>query len=78
MKKVLFVLIAFVLTSCVDEFNRMENLKKKFPNYKVEPAAGILKKSGYDYVITDSLGEIIGVNFYMFSESKIADFRHIK
>jgi len=77
MKKVLFVLIAFVLTSCVDEFNRMENLKKKFPNYKVESAAEILKRSGYNYVITDSLGEIIGIKFYLFSESKITDFIHI-
>lgn len=78
MKKVLIVLIVFLLTSCVDEFNRMENLKKRFPNCKIEPATGLIKQSGYDYIAVDSLGQMIAIDFYTFSDNKIWNFRNVR
>jgi len=78
MKKVLFVLIAFLLTSCVDEFSRMEKVKKTFPNSKIEPATGLIKRTGYDYIAVDSLGQIIAIEFYPFSENKIQNFTKVR
>lgn len=79
MKKLLVLLaVVLVLSSCVDETLRLKNLKRMYPDCKVEPSAGLIKSSGYDYIVIDSTNQIIAVQFYPFSDEKIQNFRNIR
>lgn len=79
MKKLLVLLaVVLVFTSCVDESSRLKNLKKMYPDCKVEPSAGLIKSSGYDYIVIDSTNQIIAVQFYTFSDERISNFRNIR
>lgn len=78
MKKLVVLLGVLVLSSCVDESSRLRNLTKMYPNCKVEPSAGLIKSSGYDYIVIDSTNQIIAVQFYPFSDTKISNFRNIR
>ena len=77
-KLLLFLAISVLFMSCVDENTRLKNLKKMYPNCKVEPSAGLIINSGYDYIVIDSTNQIIAVQFYTFSDEKIANFRNIR
>lgn len=66
------------LGGCINEYNRLNNLKKMYPYHQVEPAAGLIKDSGYQYIIVDTTGEIIAVSFYPFSDEKLSSFRNIR
>lgn len=67
-----------MMTSCTDENKRLEYLKKTFPHCKVEPATGMIKDHGYDFIYIDSTNQIVAVSFYSFSETKIRGFRNIR
>lgn len=64
--------------SCANEYNRMNNLKKMFPNYKIEPATGLIKERGYEYIAIDTTGQIFAIGMMPFSETKISSFRNIR
>ena len=78
MKKLLFLLLVILMTSCADQVKRQKHLEKLYPNYKVEPATGFVQQNGFDFILIDSTNQIIAVNFYMFSETKIWALRNIR
>ncbi len=78
MKKLLFLLLVILMTSCADQVKRQKHLEKLYPNYKVEPATGLVQQNGFDFIVIDSTNQIIAVNFYMFSETKIWALRNIR
>ena len=49
-----------------------------FPERKIEPATGLIKSGGYDFITIDSTGQIIAVRFYPFSETKVSSFRNVR
>jgi hypothetical protein len=77
-KQILSFLILLLFTSCVNEYNRLNYLKKSFPNSKVEPATGLVKNGGYEYVLIDSLGNMVAVSFVPFSEKRINGLRNVR
>lgn len=77
MKKVL-VLVSVILMSCADQTKRQQHLTKLYPAAKIEPATGIIQQNGYDFIVIDSSMQIIAVEFYPFSETKILNLRNIR
>jgi hypothetical protein len=78
MKKLLFLLLIVLTTSCVDQYERQKHLKKLYPSCKVETAIGLIQRDGFDFIVIDSTNQIIAVNFYWFSEEKIWSLRNIR
>ena len=79
MSKILITLVlGSLLVSCADQTNRQRHLEKTYPKCKVEPATGLIQNSGYDFIVIDSTNQIIAVDFYPFSESKINHLRNIR
>jgi len=78
MKKVLLLGLLTVMVSCTDQNKRLNHLKSLYPNCKVEPATGLIKQSGYDFITIDSTNQMIAIRFYPFSETKIADLRNVR
>jgi len=78
MKQILFLLLFTLTVSCTDQVNRQKHLQKLYPNCKIEPATSIIKQSGFDFIVIDSTNQIIAVDFYMFSETKIWSLRNIR
>lgn len=79
MKKLLTILtISLLLSSCVDQNKRLNNLKQMYPNCKVEPATGLIQQNGYEFILIDTNNQIIAVSFYPFSEIKIQSLRNIR
>ena len=79
MKKIIILTLAFIfLSGCVDQVNRQKHIQKLYPNCKVEPATGLIQQNGYDFIVIDSTNQIIAVDFYIFSETKISHLRNIR
>jgi hypothetical protein len=79
MKKIaILILIAAIMLCCADASKRQKHLQTVYPKCKVEPAAGIIKEKGYQFIVIDTTGQIIAVDFYPFSESKISSLRNIR
>lgn len=76
--KVLAVALLLGLTGCVDQTKRQSHLMSIYPSCKVEPATGLIQQNGYDFIVIDTTGQIIAVNFYPFSETKISSLRNIR
>lgn len=66
------------LNGCADQVNRQKHVQKLYPNCKVEPVTGLIKQNGYDFIVIDSTNQIIAVDFYIFSETKIRNLRNIR
>lgn len=45
---------------------------------KIEPATGLIQREGYDFIIIDTTYQIIAVQYYPFSETKISSLRNIR
>jgi hypothetical protein len=78
MRYLLLLLVFGLTTSCVDQYARQKHLKGLYPNCKIEPATGLIQQNGYDFIVIDSTNQIIAVNFYLFSETKIWSLRNIR
>lgn len=78
MKKLILLAFIVLLVSCVDRTQQLNNLKKMYPTSKVEPSTGIIQQQGYEFIVIDTVGQIIAVSFYPFSESKISSMRNIR
>ena len=78
MKKSILIGLAFALIGCADQTKRQKYLQTTYPKCKVEPATGLIQREGYEFVVIDSTNQIIAVNFYPFSETKIMSLRNIR
>jgi hypothetical protein len=79
MKKVLLLIaVAITMFGCVDDYKRLQNLQKKFPNHQVEPATGLIKNGGFQFILIDTNQQIIAVRYGEFSETRIASLRNIR
>lgn len=78
MKKLFLLLVSTALTSCADQTKRQKHLESTYPKCKVEPATGLIQQQGYDFIVIDSTLQIIAVDFYPFSETKISFLRNIR
>jgi len=79
MKKLIIISFAcLLLASCSDQEKRQRHLESLYPNCKVEPATGLIQQNGYDFIVIDSTMQIIAVDFYPFSETKIQGLRNIR
>ena len=80
MKRKILMLLAFtvLLTSCANQYKRKRNLEAMYPKCKVEPATGIIQDNGFEFIVIDTTGQIIAINFYPFSETKIMSLRNIR
>ena len=78
MKKIIIILSSCFLISCSDQVKRQKNLQIIYPKCKVEPATGLIQNQGFDFIVIDSTNQIIAVDFYPFSESKIMSLRNIR
>jgi hypothetical protein len=78
MKKLTLLALITLLVSCADQTKRQQHLQKIYPGCKVEPATGLIQQNGYDFIVIDTTNQIIAVDFYPFSESKIHALRNIR
>ena len=79
MKKIiLFAIGALSILSCADQNKRLLNLKKMYPDCKVEPSTGLIQNQGYDFIVIDTTMQIIAVDFYIGSETNIYRMRNIR
>lgn len=78
MKEILTILLITTLISCADQTKRQKTLQSIYPNTKVEPATGLMQRSGFDFIVIDTTNQIIAVSFYPFSESKIMKLSNIR
>jgi hypothetical protein len=78
MKRVIYLLFATSLLGCADQSKRQKHLQSLYPNCKIEPGTGLIKQNGYDFIVIDSTNQIIAVDYYPFSETKIANLRNIR
>lgn len=68
-----------LLTSCVSDFDRIADAKKKYPNGLVTPSTGMIKRNGYEITIEDTVtNQIYGVSYYPFSTTKILNIVNIR
>lgn len=74
----MFAVLCFTISSCADQVKRQKHIQSLYPNCKVEPATGLIQQNGYDFIVIDSTMQIIAVDFYPFSETKIKALRNIR
>lgn len=65
------IVLSVLLSSCADARKQEDFLRKTYPKCTIRPATGLVKNQGYDFVIIDSLNNVVAVDFYPFSESEI-------
>lgn len=79
MKKTIIVLAALILTSCVNQMDRLKDAQLKYPKCIVQPATSLLSREGYEIMVEDTINnQIYVLNYYSFSSTKIWDIRNIK
>ena len=79
MKKILLVLFALQLTSCVNQIDRLQDAQKKYPKCIIQPTTSLLAQHGFDVMVEDTVtNQIYVLNYYVFSSNKIYSIRNIK
>jgi hypothetical protein len=79
MKKTLLVLAVLVLTSCVNQMDRLKDAQRKYPKCIVQPTTSILARDGYEIMVEDTItNQIYVLSYYPFSTTKISSIRNIK
>jgi len=79
MKKLITILTLLSLTSCVSDYDRVADAKKKYPNAVVTPSTGIIKRDGYEITVEDTLThQIYAISYYPFSTTKISSIVNIR
>jgi hypothetical protein len=79
MKKLLLALVAFALTSCVNQMDRLRDAQKKYPKCIVQPTTSLLARDGYQVMVEDTIAnQIYVLDYYPFSTTKISSIRNIK
>ena len=78
MKKIL-LLTVLVLTSCVNQMDRLKDAQKKYPKCIVQPTTSLLARDGYDIMVEDTINnQIYVLSYYTGSSTKIYDIQNIK
>jgi len=78
MKKTL-LLAVLVLTSCVNQMDRLKDAQKKYPKCIVQPTTSLLAREGYEVMVEDTIeNQIYVLSYYPFSTTKISAIRNIK
>lgn len=73
----MLLLVSF--TSCVSDYDRIADAKKKYPNALVTPSTGMIKRDGYEVTVEDTLThQIYAVSYYPFSSTKIVGVVNIR
>lgn len=75
---IVLIFSVFLLFSCVDQNKRLEHAKKTFYPAKVEPATGLIQNQGFDFIVIDSANQIIAIDYWEFSETRISRMRNIR
>jgi hypothetical protein len=79
MKKLITILTLLSLTSCVSDYDRVADAKKKYPNAVVTPSTGIIKRDGYEITVEDTLThQIYAISYYPFSTTSISTIVNIR
>lgn len=79
MKKLITILAIFSLTSCVSDYDRVADAKKKYPNAVVTPSTGMIKHNGYEITVEDTVThQIYAISYYPFSTTKISSIVNIR
>ena len=78
MKKLIVLTLSLSLMSCADQTKRQKHLQTLYPNCKVEPATGLIQSEGYHFIVIDSTLQIIAVQYYPFSETRVSYLRNIR
>ena len=83
MKNLIKIFIALLIvsstTSCVSDYDRVADAKKKYPNSVVTPSTGIIKRDGYEITVEDTLThQIYAISYYPFSTTKISNIVNIR
>lgn len=79
MKNLILILLLVSFTSCVSDYDRVADAKKKYPNAVVTPSTGMIKRNGYEITVEDTLThQIYGVCYYPFSSTKISSIVNIR
>lgn len=78
MKKSILIVLALALIGCADQTKRQKYLQSTYPKCKVEPATGLIQQDGFEFIVIDTTNQIIAVDFYPFSETKIMSLRNIR
>lgn len=79
MKKIITILAIISFSSCVSDYDRVADAKKKYPNSIVTPSTGMIKHNGYEITVEDTLTkQIYAISYYPFSSSKISSIVNIR
>ena len=79
MKNLILILLLVSFTSCVSDYDRVADAKKKYPNAVVTPSTGMIKHNGYEITVEDTLTkQIYAISYYPFSASKISSIVNIR
>lgn len=79
MKNLILILLLTSFTSCVSDYDRVADAKKKYPNAVVTPSTGMIKRNGYEITVEDTIThQIYGVSYYPFSSTKISSIVNIR
>lgn len=79
MKKLLIALLVIGMTSCVSDYDRLEDAKKKYPHAIVTPSTSLLTTQGYEITVEDTItNQIYALSYYPFSSTKIAEIRNVR
>ena len=79
MKKLLIALLVIGMTSCVSDYDRLEDAKKKYPHAIVTPSTSILSNQGYEITVEDTITkQSYAISYYPGSSTKIANIRNIR
>ena len=77
MKKLLIAVSTLILTSCVNQMDRLSDAQKKYPKCIVTPPTALL--SNFDAMVEDTTNnQIFVISYYVGSTTKVYDVRNIK
>jgi len=81
MKKfnLIIILLTILITSCVSDYDRLEDCRKKYKNSIVTPSTNLLARQGYEITVEDTItNQIYAISYYPFSSTKISSITNIR
>ena len=80
MKKLIaLLLIVSTFTSCVSDYDRLADAKKKYPHCIVTPSTQLISHQGYEITVEDTItGQIYAVSYFVGSSTRIYSIRNIR
>jgi len=75
----LSILLIILTTSCVSDYDRLEDCRKKYKNAIVTPSTNLLARQGYEITVEDTVTkQIYAISYYPFSSTKIESITNIR